>query len=221
MESRKPNKQGVYIYPEKISVPMPGSYKCQLTIEIALCEDGKYRYGRNYKCGESGGGHGVSKTFSPAFDSKAAAIIACADKLIEDVTQARLKAAHLKKIIAQIEDFKRGFEAKKSKPFGKKGFVFGWKYGGNGYQLYIQIYPAKMKPEDKPAGMAKCVWGVTAKLEEAHRFKDMDDCLAFYRSRHQWPEDYEVNIWNGKVQFFQVTDTGIHQVMPVEQPSLF
>ena len=103
----------------------------------------------------------------------------------------------------------------------KPGFVFGWKYGGNGYQLYIQVYPGKMKPEEKPAGMAKCSWGVTEKLELAHRFKSLQACLDFYRSRHQWPEDYEVNIWNGHVQFFRIDGNEIYQVQPVEQPSLF
>ena len=65
-------------------------------------------------------------------------------------------------------------------------------------------------------------WGFTEHIEDAYRFESLQSCIDYWRSRHNFPEDYEHCIWDGYLTFFEETKKGIRRVMPVpEQEELF
>jgi len=205
---------------ESVYIPLPAKFKGRCDVTIARGISGTWYASYSLQLDDWGCGYAPWPKFSKKHKTRDRAIVAGIQLAQAEITKRKKpKSKMAQQILKALDEvFERHAVAEvKIRP----GFVFGWKYGGNGYQLYIRVYPEKMKPEEKPAGKAKCSWGVTSKIEEAFRFKTLDACLEFYRSRHAWPEDYEANIWNGKVQFFKVTDAGVHRVMPVEQPSLF
>jgi len=211
---------------EDIKIPLNNRYSengqrsCGIT--VAKGDSGAWYVGYDLRLKDSGHSYGPFEKFSDKYLSRDEAVIAGAKLMQAHILKNKKFKNKLEvQILAALDEV---IACHQPEPPGVKvrpGFIFGWKYGGNGYQLYIQIYPKSMNPGDKPAGYAKCAWGVTARIEDAYRFKTLAACLDKYRSQHAWPEEYEQNIWNGSVQFFQVTDTGVHRVFPTEQPSLF
>lgn len=65
-------------------------------------------------------------------------------------------------------------------------------------------------------------WGFTEHIEDAYRFESLQACIDYWRSRHNFPKDYEHCIWDGYLTFFEETKRGLRRVMPVpEQGELF
>jgi hypothetical protein len=65
-------------------------------------------------------------------------------------------------------------------------------------------------------------WGFTEEIEDAYRFQNLLECIEYWRSRHNFPEDYEHCIWDGYLTFYEETKKGIRRVLPVpEQMELF
>lgn len=211
---------------QDITIPLDNRYadgrarSCGIT--VARGDSGSWYVGYDLRLGDSGSCHGPFAKFSEKYTSRDDAVIAGARLIQALIFKSKKPNGKLEqRMLAALDEVISIHQPPPPMEKPKKGFIFGWKYGGNGYQLYIQIYPKQMDPKDKPAGYAKCSWGVTARIEDAFRFKTLAACLDKYRSQHAWPEEYEANLWNGHVQFFQVTDTGVHRVFPTEQPSLF
>lgn len=106
----------------------------------------------------------------------------------------------------------------------KPGYVFGWKYGGDGYQLYVQQRTKKTREDDIPSGYDKCSWWPTNKLECATRFKSTEECLSYFREIY-WVNENDKSadhfIYGGALQIFMETPSGLCQVKPLEQLPLF
>ena len=106
--------------------------------------------------------------------------------------------------------------AKQQKP----GFLFGWKYGGDGYQIYIQRKNKNTEVNDIPSGYDKCSWWTTHKTESATRFKNIGVCIKYLHEIRQ--EEARSMLIEGRIQFFTDTPYGVKQVpAPLQQPTLF
>jgi hypothetical protein len=57
-------------------------------------------------------------------------------------------------------------------------------------------------------------WGMTEQIDDAYRFTNIQECLEYWRSRHNFPEEYEHCIWDGYLTFFEESKKGIRRVMP-------
>lgn len=203
---------------ESVYIPISTKSKSNCKVTIARGDSGKWYTSYSVQLPLGGEGYAPWPKFSKKYDTRDKAVVAGCQLAIAAIKKRKDSGKMKQPLLTGLDE---AIERHTPREPLKPGFVFGWKYGGNGYQLYVEVYPKQMKPEEKPAGYAKCSWGVTAKVERAFRFKSLPACLEFYRSRHIWPEEVEANIWNGKVQFFEVTKAGIRSVQPIEQQSLF
>lgn len=109
----------------------------------------------------------------------------------------------------------------KKKP-QKLGYIFGWRYGGDSFDLYVQRREKNTPEEDVPPGYSKCSWWVTHNPGKATHFKSLSDCIDYWRKIHWQPEETEMHIYDGFLQFFAVGPTGTHRVPgPTRQLALF
>lgn len=253
MDLQKPNKHGVYTEYENREIPLPSSIKGKLIINIAHCQDGKYRTGYHYEIKGMGGGGGAPSVKGQPFDTIQQAILHVAEGFLDKYQHDTwLNEKNRRAIIRAIDNFiisnseTEGDDllcddetcpfrtecmkqppdpdalclakvaAKKKKP----GYVYGWKYGGDGYQLYIQLKDKNTAENDIPPGYGRCTWWPTHKIDTATRFRNVEACI---KNLHVIrPDESKAMLAEGRIQFFVETPYGIKQVsQPLQQPTLF